>query len=311
MKKASPILLSLIFIFSFTFNVLGNNINVAQNKINIDKNNVILTGEYPVISGLSNKNFEKSVNTKIDNIIKTNVLASPQKVTNKIDMYYDIIKDNNITSIMLYFKNLYTNEISVYSLNINTKTNKYVDINSYLGVNGLNYVNKVVLNKANNMGISYKKITQDTPFYVKNQNVYIVFGAGSLTFSQKGNIIFEVPYKNLTNYQINKEKYYKKSQYNVKMVLLRDTLEYFGYTMNWQESTNSITVLKNGKFVSYLVIGENRYSDKNNKIIRQLEFAPEIKNGKAYVPISYFSQILDMLFATDNKENIVISSYKL
>ena len=312
MKKVLSIFLSFILIFSFTFEVFSaNNINITQKAININKNNTNIYGEYPVISGLSSLSFQRDVNNKIDSIIKSKTTSYSQKTTNKIEVSYDIIQEGNILSSMIYFKNVYNNEIVPYSVNIDIKNNKYVTINSYFNANGLNYTNKVVSNKAANMGVTYKKITENTPFYIKNKNVYVVYGAGSITFAQKGNIIFEIPYKNLNNYQINKTNYYKKSQYNVKMVPLREPLQYFGYTMNWEASKNSITILKDGKFVSYLVIGENRYSDKNNKVIRQLEFAPEIKNGKAYVPISYFSEILEMLFAVDNNENIIISSYKL
>ncbi|WP_250277324.1 copper amine oxidase N-terminal domain-containing protein [[Clostridium] colinum] len=312
MKKILGILFNFIFIFLFTFNIYANsNINVENSIVNIKKDNTIITGEYPIISGFSNISFQKNVNKSIEDTIKNKITSYSQKTTNKIEISYDIIEDENIISVIIYFKNLYTNEVTPYSINFNIKTNSFISINTCLGVNGLNYTNKIVSNKASDLGVTYKKVSESTPFYIKNNNVYVIFGAGKITFPQKGNIIFEIPYNNLKNYQINKNSYYKKSEYNVKMVPLRDVLEYFGYSMSWQNSTNSITVLKDGKFISYLVIGENKYSDKNNKIIRQLEFPPEIKNGKAYVPISYFSEILEMLFAVDNNENIVISSYKL
>lgn len=310
MKKILKLLLCFVLFFSFTFNVYANtNITNNANNINIKKENTTITGKYPVLSGITNRDFQEDVNKKIDSLVKSKLTSYSTKNTNKVEVTYDIIQDENIVSVMIYFKNMYTNEVVSYSVNLNAKTNKYVDINSYLGANGLNYVNKVVAYKANDMGITYKKVTSSTPFYIKNGNVYVVFGAGSLTFAQKGNIIFEVLSQNLDNFVIKQNDYYKKSGYNVKMVPLREPLEHFGYEMNWKDGT--VTILKNKKFVSYLVINENRYSDKNNKIIRQLEFAPEIKNGKTYVPISYFSQILEMLFAVDSNENIVISSYKL
>nr|WP_317356844.1 copper amine oxidase N-terminal domain-containing protein [uncultured Tyzzerella sp.] len=312
MKKILNLILSFVLFFSFTLKpVYADDINIMPKNISINKNNIIIYGEYPVISRLKNVSFQNNVNKKIDTIVKNKITSYSQKTTNKIEITYDIIEDGNILSIMIYFKNIYNNEVTPYSINIDTKNNKYITINSYFNANGINYTNKVISSKASDMGVTYKKVTESTPFYIKNKNVYVVYGAGSITFAQKGNIIFEIPYKNLNNYQINKETYYKKSQYNVKMVPLRDPLQYFGYTMTWEPDKNAITVLKNGKFTSYLVIGENRYSDKNNKIIRQLEFAPEIKNGKAYVPISYFSEILEMLFAVDINENIIISSYTI
>lgn len=310
MKKILKLLLCFVLFFSFTFNVYAsNNITNTASNINIKKENTSITGKYPILSGITNREFQNNVNKKIDTLVKNKLTSYSTKNNNKVDVTYDVIQDGNIVSVMIYFKNMYTNEVDAYSVNFNAKTNKYIDINGYLGANGLNYVNKVLAYKANDMNITYKKATTSTPFYIKNSNVYVVFGAGSLTFAQKGNIIFEVLQQNLDNFVIKSNEYYKKSGYNVKMVPLRETLEYFGYEMTWKDGT--VTILKNKKFVSYLVINENRYSDKNNKIIRQLEFAPELKNGKTYVPISYFSQILEMLFAVDSNENIVISSYKL
>lgn len=310
MKKILKLSLCFVLFFSFTFNVYASdNIKNTASNINIKKENTIITGKYPILSGITNREFQNNVNKKIDSLVKNKLTSYSTKNSNKVDVTYDIIQDGNIVSVMLYFKNMYTNEVESYSVNFNVKTNKYIDINSYLGANGLNYVNKVVAYKANDMNITYKKVTASTPFYIKNGNVYVVFGAGSITFAQKGNIIFEVLPQNLDNFVIKVNDYYKKSGYNVKMVPLRETLEHFGYEMTWKDGT--VTILKNKKFVSYLVINENRYSDKNNKIIRQLEFAPELKNGKTYVPISYFSQILEMLFAVDSNENIVISSYKI
>lgn len=312
MKNLLNIILSIILILSFNTNIFANNnINSIEKNINIKKENLSIEGKYPVLNSLKNKSFENVVNEKISEIIKNKTTSYSQSISNKIQVSYEIIQDDYIISILIYFKNLYTNEIIPYSINIDSKNDNFVTINSYLNANGLNYVNKVVSNKTSNMGITYKKVTENTPFYIKNNNVYIIFGAGSITLAQKGNIVLEIPSKNLKNYKIDKNNYYKKSEYNIKMVPLRETLQYFGYTMTWQPNNNSITVLKDNKFISYLVINQNKYSDKNNKIIRQLEFAPELKNGVSYVPISYFSQILEMLFAIDENDNIIISDYIL
>lgn len=311
MKVFINIILSLILSFSFNLPTYATSLTNCDTpkKINIENSNLILNGSYPIISGLSNKAFQEKLNEKIYNTILDKINSLSQKSTKKIELSYDIITDDNILSILLYFKNVYTSEVDVFSININTKSNVYIGINDIMNENGINYANKVVSSKASSMNIKSKQVDENTPFYYKNDNVYIVFGAGKLTFSQKGNIIFEVPTKNLKNYKILKNNYYTKSNYNVKMVPLRDTLSFFGFSMSWDSSTNSITVTKNNQFVSYLTIGVNKYSDTNNKFIRQLEFAPEIKNGSTYVPISYFSQILEMLFATDKNQNIIISSY--
>ena len=72
MKKIITIFLTLIFIFSFTFEIFGaNNVKFTSTNINLKKNNITITGEYPVISGMSSASFQKIVNKKIDDIIKS------------------------------------------------------------------------------------------------------------------------------------------------------------------------------------------------------------------------------------------------
>ncbi len=311
MKIFINIILILFLTFSFDLPTYASSItNYDRPKnISLENPNLILNGSYPIISNLSNKSFEKTLNEKIANLILDKVDKLSQKPNKKIELSYNVIKDDNIISILIYFKNIYTLDTDIYSINIDCETNKYININSILNENGINYANKVVSEKCSSMGIKPIAVDENTPFYCKNNNIYIIFGAGKLTFAQKGNLTFELPKKNLKNYKISEKNYYTKSNYNVKMVPLRNTLEYFGYQTRWDNNTNSITVTKDKTFVSYLNIGQNKYSDTKNKFIRQLEFAPEIKNGITYVPISYFSQILDMLFATDKENNIIISEY--
>ena len=119
MKKILTIFLSFILIFSFTFkNVYADNINIGAKTININKNNIIIYGEYPFISGLKNTSFQSNVNKKIDNIIKSKTTAYSQKTPSKIEVYYDTIQDENNLSIIIYFKNIYNNDITPYSVNI-------------------------------------------------------------------------------------------------------------------------------------------------------------------------------------------------
>lgn len=309
MKNIIIIFIIFILTFSTPFKAFAKEESPLASKKYIELPYV--KGSYPVLKTIKNKKFEKIVNDKIKETITKKNATYVTSFQKNIELSYEIIQDKNIISILLYFKNIFTEEISICSVNINTNINDFININHILGANGIDYANRVVSSKATNMNILYQKITMDTPFYVKNNNIYVVYGAGQITFPQKGNIIFEVLAQNIINYTLSKDSYYKKSQYNVKMVPLREILEYFGYKTKWNDSNNSITVLKNDDFISYIVIDMNKYSNAVNNFIRQLEFSPEIKDGVTYVPISYFSQILKMLFNVDSNQNIVISAYRV
>lgn len=279
----------------------------VRTNINTKNNNIILTGEYPVIINLSDKTFQQEVNIKINQIIENISLMYAQN-QKSIKITYESIIHENYLSIMMYFENTITGEIEIKSINIDTLKNEFVDINKFLGINGYGYANKIVSNEATLQGISYKKVEEETGFYIYDGNINIVFGAGELTFVQKGNIIIELETDDIINYEIS--DFYAKSNYNVNMVQLRDTLEFFGYTAQWVSATAPINVVKDNVTISSFVIGSNKYAI-DDKFIKELEFPPELIAGVTYVPISFFSEILGMLINTDTAGNIVISRYNL
>ncbi|MFI3231026.1 MAG: copper amine oxidase N-terminal domain-containing protein [bacterium] len=270
-------------------------------------NNIILTGNYPLIGNLGSTWFQLEVNNRIKSEIDkiSSTYSSNQKI---VDISYDAILSDDYLSIILYFKNVNTGETEVKSLNIDISNNSLVSINEILGSNGYSYVNKIILNEASNQNITYKKVDANTAFYIKNTNIHIIYGAGELTFSQKGNIIFEVISDNINNFKIN--EFYSKSNYNVKMTPLREILEYFEYEVQWVSLEEPIKITRYGVDISYITLNLNKYITQN-KFEKELEFAPELVNGTTYVPISFFSEVLDMLIDIDNYGNIIISEYNL
>lgn len=284
----------------------ASNYNIKSN-IHTRINNTILTGEYPIINNLLDQTFQVDVNYRITSQIDsvTSTYAQNQK---SLELTYECILDNNYLSIVLYFKNTATNEIEIKSTCIDILQNKFIDINNILDINGYNYANKIVSAETTQQSIAYKKVDVNTAFYIKDNNIIILFGAGELTFAQRGNIQIEINTSNITNYTIN--DFYSKSNYNVKMVKLRDTLEYFGYVTQWVSSTAPINILKDDVIIASITTGSNRYAI-SNKFIKELEFAPELTNSLTYVPISFFSEILGMLINTDSNGNIVISNYNI
>ncbi|MDE6182540.1 MAG: copper amine oxidase N-terminal domain-containing protein, partial [Eubacteriales bacterium] len=292
---------------------------IANNKITYDvpktytyqKNNISASGTYPSICNLKNKTFEKNINTEITNLIDKTITSKKNSNGEKFNISYKTYLYGNTLSIVIFFKNTLTSEVIVKSIVIDVANSKKMTINSFLGVNGVSYANKVVLSKADTLNLKSPKVTESTPFYVENGKVVIIYGAGEVTFVQKGNITISVDPKKIKNYSIPKSLYYTKPNYNVKMVPLRAPLEALGYKISWDKKNNAISVSsEQGEFISYLKVNVNKYS-KGSFAARSLEFAPENKNNLTYVPISFFSDIMGLLYSIDGSENIVISKYTL
>lgn len=73
------------------------------------------------------------------------------------------------------------------------------------------------------------------------------------------------------------------------MIPLRKVVEHFGYEVEWKPETYSIILSKqNSSF--QITIGENRYA--YNRSLQYFDIAPEIKDGKTYVPEGFLQPLL-------------------
>lgn len=279
--------------------------------VSLTKNSVKVTGNVPVIKNLSSPVFQSKLNTTIENTYNKTINDAPAAKIKTLNLSYDIVVDGNYLSVILYATNTATKASTVNTFVINKSTNTYQSINSILGSNGVNYSNKVIENKIKNdkttKYYSTPTITNDQSFYCKNGNIVVIFGAGKIAPASKGVRSFEILKNKLKNVYINPINYYVKSGYNVKMVPLRTVADAFGYKLAFNSATNKVTITK-GSFTTTITIGRNSYS-KGQSSPKQLEFAPEIRNGYTYVPISFFGQILDLLFSVDGENRVVISMY--
>lgn len=314
-KKFFALLITVFLIlnsFSYVFATDTATLYSNNKVISITKSNITVTGNVPVIKNLTNPVFQSKFNTAIENTYNKLINnASANKIKN-LKLSYDIVIDGSYLSVILYATNPANSASNINTLVINKDNNNYASINSILGSNGVNYSNKVIEYKIKNdkttKYYSTPTVTNDSQFFYKNGNITILFGAGTIAPASKGVRSFEIQRNKLKNVIIKPINYYSKPGYNVKMVPLRSTIESLGYSLSFNSSNNRISISK-GNFTTYLTVGRNSYT-KGNTSPRQLEFAPEIRNGYTYVPISFFGQILDLLFSVDAaNNNVVISQY--
>lgn len=84
---------------------------------------------------------------------------------------------------------------------------------------------------------------------------------------------------------INEDHYIKS---DIKMIPIRKVAEHFGFTVKWQEK--NLVVQKQNQTLQ-ITIGKEEYS--MNKSLKYFKAAPEIMNGKTYVP----EELLELLSA--------------
>lgn len=119
----------------------------------------------------------------------------------------------------------------------------------------------------------------------------------------------EITSKNVSsmNIAINSEIIKAPSAYanekGVVMVPLRAIAEALGYDVGWNDTLKSVTI---GKGVSLTVSTDSYIYMKTAPI--QLGTAPEIINGKTFVPLSFFTEVLRMNKAYVSDSSIVINA---
>lgn len=90
-----------------------------------------------------------------------------------------------------------------------------------------------------------------------------------------------------------------ENENGVLMVPLRKITEALEYDVEWNGENKSV-MINNG--IYSLKIGENSYV-KGKAMPIELDAAPEIKENYTYVPVSYFSEVLELNLSVSTDEN--------
>ncbi len=88
------------------------------------------------------------------------------------------------------------------------------------------------------------------------------------------------------------------------MVCVREAAEALGFKVEWIAESKTITLTKGAVYITF-TIGEDGYTFARTAPM-PLGAAPEIKNGKTYVPVELFTELMQLTASTDeNGINII------
>lgn len=114
---------------------------------------------------------------------------------------------------------------------------------------------------------------------------------------------FEVDFSKITTVKAGNEtitNVYADANGNL-MLPLRKITEALGFTVEWDGNLRAV-MLNSGMYS--LKIGENSYI-KGKMMPQELSAAPEITNDLTYVPVDYFTEILEMTANLDADNNVL------
>lgn len=275
--------------------------------INNNADGLEVSGTIPNLQGF-NKNiaFQKTLNDMIYSTYKSKVETAKKNKIKFLKIDYDTHAYKNIVSIIMYFATVNTatkNECVAFNFNIATA--KLVNVEDILGVNAIKIIDKTIkdeLTKSPELFDS-ANVSSIYNFFVDDEYLVIAYDEFELSAISHGIMQFKIPIPSIVNANIKKTSYYTKGPFKLKMVPLRDVCDAFGYNVKWNDGTAEII---RGTNYTSVTIGKNSYY-RNKMQPKSLEYSPELKDEITYVPISFFSESLDLIYSVKENGDIVFS----
>lgn len=323
MKKISSVLFILVFTIILVNIVLANNVQNTYSAYNYkdyfvfnsvsEKRGILsVTGSIPSMKNYKDYTFKNNLNEIILSAYQAKIKDVEKSKYNKsVHFFSTMDKNNNIVSIILNVTiTSSTTKNDIITFNYDESKNKILTINDILGVNGINIINTYIKDQIkrnpNKYNSNFNGIDKNQSFYLSEKGVVVIFDQGKMGPVLENNITFELDPEKILDYTIDKDAYFTKENYEIKMIPLRDVCEKFGYDVSWNNATKTIDITKNS-FKTYLTLNKNNYKSDDTKF-KILESPPILKDSITYVPISFFDEMLGVTYSINNS-SITFSNY--
>jgi hypothetical protein len=300
----------------------------------------------PCISGMADKEKQNALNEEIEKriiqekdaiILKAGEFAkdcelyewsfTPYKYKVDYKLHDDGCKSNYLSLCIRTYNYLGgdSGNISHEIYNIDLNTGDEVTISNFFEDNSyINDINNKIYNlidERKQQGhvfyeeyAKFEGIDVNQKFYLKDGKLCVLFESGEIAPVLEGTVEFEVitlfdfnNFDGLPKLIINDEEQNKsplKNDNGVLMLPFRCVVEKLGYRLVWIGDIKMIVIYKNDKWAT-VTIGENTYANNFSDIIK-LEHSPELIGSSTYIPINFFSEILNVKIETDENGNINI-----
>lgn len=281
---------------------------ISADEIKSSMKDIEVTGYLPCISKFKNKLFEKQINQKINSIYKKKLETAIFENAKSLRINYKVKASKNIVSILIYF---FGQRNDVETINFNLRTCCFISITDIIGPNGIQLMNKIIrdetIKSAEKYNSNFLGISDEHNFFVEGDNLIITFNEYELSSAVKGIQQFNIKINSVKNKSISTKNYYITKPYNLKMIPLREMCEVFGFKIIWNVTSASAQIIKDDLSVT-VFINRNNYV-KNKEAPQTLESPPQIRNDRTYVPVSFFTEYLNLFYSVDQNNTVTFSQY--
>lgn len=284
-----------------------SSVNISSVSVDGRENQTNTKGYKPNVT--SDDFSTDTINDTIDSIYTAMTKDAASDRAKSIDFNYDVYQSKGYISIVINstIKNATTTQ-KIDSVNFSTSDGSLIDLTDVIGGKPIDIIDKYVNKSIKDEGQYYTDVDLDNSsnFYMYDNVPTVTFDSYSLGQNQSQAMYVPIDLSDITSYQLSSVLYYTKDKFNIRMIPLRKTCEGLYYDVKWDANTKSFTV-SDETTTSTGSVNSNIYTSNNKKT--NLECTPELIDGSLYVPISYFSDVLDISYEIGDNGNITF--YKL
>jgi hypothetical protein len=301
---------------------VGDMYAYTPQRISESRLGVVISGVVPRITVNNDAELSDTINRKIENEFRRHFTGAGRVL--RFIYSYEIIEDdaNSIVSVILICTNITNigNPIeTVKTINFDPLWGRMLNVNDVLGANGVKLVNQLLFEELKaNPGVynpHFAGISNNQNFYVRDNIFYAVFNRNEIAPGVMGRIDFPLDISKKIDYvMINAPEltYRAPHNLNVRMVQLREVGVRLGFGLVWHDAMQIVEIYDDTLLTNFLTsfrIGRNAYTRIGSVSPIILETVPELRNDRAFVPLSFFEVILNILYTINADGTITFSRY--
>jgi len=211
-----------------------------------------------------------------------------------------------------FFCNRTAEEQHVLTTVINSVTGEIVSLADVTGVNGVRLINQALLARVaanpSQFSAGFTGITANQNFYMNGTTAVLMFNEFEFINARTGRVRANINLDDITNVVVNPDEHIQDSN-GIQIKQLRHVIgNGIGYELTWTDITNTVNIASEETNIT-ITIGRNSYVNARHPGILELEVAPQLFNERTYLPLSFYTQIMNLTYHIHQDGSITFSRF--
>jgi len=255
------------------------------------------------------------LNELIENAAESLISEARRVRARSVTFRYAHHETDELVSVVIYASvSSVISRTLVYSINFCPYEGDILTMNQALGIDIIPLAERILMDRIRRQPENYYAASnialQGRAFYLTDDRLVLLFDEFQLSSTRADVATVTLIRENIQIAELHYDEYYRGGNgYNLRMIPVRDVVMELGYDVIWDDDELSIDVLRGSREIVTMHIGINDYELPNMQS-RSLESAPELREWRSYVPITFFDQILPLtIYTIDSDGTITFLSY--